>query len=156
MKAVVMSIAVLMVVVLLGCTEQSQMTESVAMSNDSSPALVKASQEFKVDTKVVGPGGFKYAVVGTIDYTLKSESDPGVLVTTVALKIAQSGSEEGEKVFGSNATSIIPGPGKTDFVSETYAIGSVAETPLRVWIQYSISYNIVSLNDLRIVDRDVD
>jgi len=156
MKAVVMSIAVLMVVVLLGCTEQSQLTGPSTTSSDPSHALAKSKAGFSVDVKVIGSNGIKYAVVGTIDYTLKSDSDPAVLVTLVALSVAQSGSESYEKVSGSNAISISPNPGKTDFVSESYEMGSVAGTPLRVWIQYSIAYNVVSLNDIRIVDSDID
>lgn len=155
MKAVVMSIAVLMVVVLLGCTEQSQMTGPVAMSNNSSPTLAKA-QEFKIDTKIVGPGGFKYAVVGTIDYALKTEGETITLATTMTLKIAQSGSGEEHKVSGGKIFSFNRGPGKTDFVSESYAIGSVAESSHRIWIQYSVADNVVNLNDLKIISGDPD
>jgi hypothetical protein len=154
MKAVAMSIAVLMAVVFLGCSEQSQMTGPVAMSNTSSPALTKASQEFKVDTKVVGPGGIKYVVVGAIDYVLKNETDPAVLITTVQFKIAPSGSDDWEKVLGGNTISFTRGPGKTDFVSESYAIGSIAETSLRIWVQYGIADYSVDLNDIRIVSGD--
>jgi hypothetical protein len=156
MKAVVMSIAVVMVVVLLGCTEQSQMTGPVATSNDSYSALTKSQAGLKVDSEVMGPDGFKYTVVGNIDYTLKMEGYPAVLVTSVNLKITASGSGSTEIVSATSAISFSPGPGKTNLVSQSYAIGSVAETAFRVWIQYGVSENAVSLNDLRIVSSDFE
>jgi hypothetical protein len=152
MKAVVMSIAVLMVVGLLGCSDQSQMTGPVAMSGNSSQVFAKALQELKVDTKVIGPGGYKYAVTGIINYELRNEGETMVLTTDVNLCIASVNTGEEEKVTGGNELVFTKGPGKTDFVSESHAIGSVAETSLRFWIQYSVVNDEVSINDMKIVN----
>ncbi|HCV44283.1 MAG TPA: hypothetical protein DGH68_12415 [Bacteroidetes bacterium] len=146
-----MSLAVLMVVVVLGCTDESQISGPSAISGNPTMKLDKAQQQFKINTKVIGPGGIKYAVVGTIAYVLKVDDQTITLITDVTLKIARSGSEDFEKVAGGKTFSITPDPGKSDFVSESYTIGSATESSLRVWIQYGISDKVVNVNDLKIM-----
>jgi hypothetical protein len=148
--------AALLLSLLIGCADQSQIAGPVSSSDYAFTALAKTNEAFKVDMKLIGPGGIKYAVVGTIDYILKNDGETVTLVTNVGLKIARSGSQDYQKVSGGNAFSFNRGPGKTDVVSESYAITSASEGASRVWVQYSIQDCAVNLSDIQIISGDAE
>lgn len=158
MKAVILAVPLLMLALLTGCTDQTQMTGPVTTtSNVLEQALNVPLNSEKFEDTVIGPGGVKFVVSGSVDYTLLFDGPVYTLGTIVNAEISVSGAASSWNVAsGKNISSVLNDDG-FDFVSEKHDFEFIAEKfPVyRLILDYTIDFSGLKVTGVKVGRADV-
>jgi hypothetical protein len=140
------------VMLFVGCSDQSGMTDPLAGTANNHGQLAKPKSEFPVDLKLIGPDGTKYEVTGVIKYTYLCDDKSAVLTTDALLDVAIAGTGDVQKVIGGRRFEFTREPQGINIVAEAFTIGSSSEGGSQVEVQYSAEELGVRLVDIAITD----
>jgi hypothetical protein len=140
------------VMLFVGCSDQSGMTDPLAGTANNHGQLAKPKSEFPVDVKLIGPGGIKYTVTGVIKYTYICDKETGILTTDAQLEVIAAGTDEISKATGGQRFAFTRSPQGIDMISDTYIVKSSTVGEKQIVVQFSAETLGVRLVDLSITD----
>ncbi len=159
MKAVILTIPVLMMASLLGCTEQLQVTGPATTTSNRIQAKINNNifDRIEFEKMVTGPSGKKYFVAGSVDYILSIDGKDYSLSTSLNATINKSGSENSWVISSEkNFKSLLDAKG-VGIVSESNDFGYIGKTlaPYRLTLEYTIKNGLITVTDVKVVNATI-
>lgn len=153
MKVAILMVPMLMLVLLSGCTEQTQLTGPVTTtSNVTTQGDNVPFSSAKFETMVEGPAGVVFFVSGSVDYTLSFNGAAYTLATMVNSDIKESGAAGAWTIASGKTFNSVLNDEGFDLVSGNHDFEFIAEKfPVyRLIIDYSVDLSGLKITDVRV------
>jgi hypothetical protein len=150
---------VFILTLLIGCTDQSQLagpTSTPSITTMAKPAGNIFESE-KFETMVVGPGGVKFLIAGSVDYALSVGGSDYALWTRANATISQSGNANSWDFTSENNFKSTFDEKGIGVSSESTVFAYTKKLPLyRLNLEYTIEGGNMKVTNIRVLDARAD